>query len=144
MHAVEKPLVAIVMGSKSDWEWMKHADETLAKFGVGTRAAVHVIDGGEVAKAAGESDGLDGGWHLQIIVEVRGSRFEVQVTRLKVQGGVRRSWRGPAPAKPGRGSRFGVSPQTAVARFRPSEVRRGRPARLSGWSLIPYTIRDRI
>ena len=34
MHAVEKPLVAIVMGSKSDWELMKHADETLAKFGV--------------------------------------------------------------------------------------------------------------
>jgi len=34
MHAVEKPLVAIVMGSKSDWELMRHADETLAKFDV--------------------------------------------------------------------------------------------------------------
>ncbi len=30
----DKPLVAIVMGSKSDWETMRHADETLSQFGV--------------------------------------------------------------------------------------------------------------
>jgi 5-(carboxyamino)imidazole ribonucleotide mutase len=30
----ENPLVAIVMGSKSDWETMKHADEILTQFGV--------------------------------------------------------------------------------------------------------------
>jgi 5-(carboxyamino)imidazole ribonucleotide mutase len=29
-----KPLVAVIMGSKSDWDVMKHASETLAKFGV--------------------------------------------------------------------------------------------------------------
>src|ERR1700682_5611107 len=29
-----RPLVGVVMGSKSDWETMKHADETLTKFGV--------------------------------------------------------------------------------------------------------------
>src|SRR6185436_1747116 len=29
-----KPLVAIVMGSQSDWETMRHADETLTKFGI--------------------------------------------------------------------------------------------------------------
>lgn len=40
MHAVEKPLVAIVMGSKSDWELMQHADETLAKFGVAHESRV--------------------------------------------------------------------------------------------------------
>ncbi len=34
MAATEKPLVAIVMGSKSDWELMSNADSTLAKFGV--------------------------------------------------------------------------------------------------------------
>ncbi len=34
MHAVEKPLVAIVMGSKSDWELLSHADATLSRFGV--------------------------------------------------------------------------------------------------------------
>ena len=28
------PLVAVIMGSTSDWDTMKHADETLAKFGV--------------------------------------------------------------------------------------------------------------
>ena len=34
MPAVERPLVAIVMGSKSDWDLMRHADETLASFDV--------------------------------------------------------------------------------------------------------------
>ena len=28
------PLVAVVMGSKSDWDTMRHADETLTEFGV--------------------------------------------------------------------------------------------------------------
>jgi len=30
----EAPLVAVIMGSKSDWETMRHADEVLASFGV--------------------------------------------------------------------------------------------------------------
>ncbi len=30
----ETPLVAVIMGSKSDWETMRQADETLTKFGV--------------------------------------------------------------------------------------------------------------
>lgn len=29
-----QPLIGIVMGSKSDWETMRHADETLTRFGV--------------------------------------------------------------------------------------------------------------
>ena len=29
-----KPLVAVIMGSKSDWETMRHADEMLTQFGV--------------------------------------------------------------------------------------------------------------
>jgi 5-(carboxyamino)imidazole ribonucleotide mutase len=32
--ADERPLVAVIMGSKSDWETMRHADEMLSKFGV--------------------------------------------------------------------------------------------------------------
>ncbi len=32
--AEEKPLVAVLMGSKSDWEVMRQASEVLAKFGV--------------------------------------------------------------------------------------------------------------
>jgi 5-(carboxyamino)imidazole ribonucleotide mutase len=36
----EKPLVGILMGSKSDWETMKAASETLARFGVGHECRV--------------------------------------------------------------------------------------------------------
>ena len=34
MKKKPKPLVAVLMGSKSDWETMRHAAETLAEFGV--------------------------------------------------------------------------------------------------------------
>src|SRR4051812_26315576 len=34
MSGSESPLVGIIMGSKSDWEVMRAASETLAKFGV--------------------------------------------------------------------------------------------------------------
>ena len=34
MKTDAEPLVAILMGSKSDWETMRHADETLAQFHV--------------------------------------------------------------------------------------------------------------
>jgi 5-(carboxyamino)imidazole ribonucleotide mutase len=34
MAKSEKPLVGVVMGSKSDWETMKFADEILTRFGV--------------------------------------------------------------------------------------------------------------
>ncbi len=31
---VSNPLVAVVMGSKSDWDTMRHTDETLTEFGI--------------------------------------------------------------------------------------------------------------
>jgi 5-(carboxyamino)imidazole ribonucleotide mutase len=34
MPDANPPLVAVIMGSKSDWETMRHADETLTQFGV--------------------------------------------------------------------------------------------------------------
>ncbi len=34
MSAMTQPLVAVIMGSKSDWETMRHCDETLTQFGV--------------------------------------------------------------------------------------------------------------
>jgi 5-(carboxyamino)imidazole ribonucleotide mutase len=34
LHPSSLPLVAVVMGSKSDWETMRHADETLTQFGI--------------------------------------------------------------------------------------------------------------
>jgi hypothetical protein len=33
-ETVSNPLVAVIMGSKSDWDTMRHADETLSEFGV--------------------------------------------------------------------------------------------------------------
>src|ERR1700722_5320116 len=35
-----QPLVAVIMGSKSDWETMRNATETLAKFGISYEAKV--------------------------------------------------------------------------------------------------------
>lgn len=32
--AASRPLVAVIMGSKSDWETMRHADDVLTSFGV--------------------------------------------------------------------------------------------------------------
>jgi 5-(carboxyamino)imidazole ribonucleotide mutase len=40
MAATGKTLVAIVMGSKSDWDVMKHAPETLAELGIGHEVRV--------------------------------------------------------------------------------------------------------
>jgi 5-(carboxyamino)imidazole ribonucleotide mutase len=34
MHPNDPPLVSVIMGSKSDWETMRHADEALTRFGV--------------------------------------------------------------------------------------------------------------
>ncbi len=34
MTDTSKPLVAVIMGSKSDWETMRHADEVLSQFGI--------------------------------------------------------------------------------------------------------------
>jgi 5-(carboxyamino)imidazole ribonucleotide mutase len=34
MQTAEAPLVSVVMGSKSDWETLRHADEMLARFAV--------------------------------------------------------------------------------------------------------------
>ncbi|HEY7764047.1 MAG TPA: AIR carboxylase family protein, partial [Aestuariivirgaceae bacterium] len=34
MSAEQKPLIAIIMGSQSDWETMRHAAETLEKLAI--------------------------------------------------------------------------------------------------------------
>src|SRR5437764_10828672 len=34
MSAEDPPLVSVIMGSKSDWETLRHADEMLTRFGV--------------------------------------------------------------------------------------------------------------
>ena len=40
MVVAESPLVAVIMGSKSDWDIMRHASETLDAFGVGHECRV--------------------------------------------------------------------------------------------------------
>jgi 5-(carboxyamino)imidazole ribonucleotide mutase len=40
MTSAATPLVGILMGSKSDWETMRHVSETLAKFGVPSESRV--------------------------------------------------------------------------------------------------------
>jgi 5-(carboxyamino)imidazole ribonucleotide mutase len=37
---MDSPLVGVIMGSKSDWETMKHADEMLERFGVARECRV--------------------------------------------------------------------------------------------------------
>jgi 5-(carboxyamino)imidazole ribonucleotide mutase len=37
---MDAPLVAVIMGSKSDWETMRHADEILTRFGVPHECAI--------------------------------------------------------------------------------------------------------
>jgi 5-(carboxyamino)imidazole ribonucleotide mutase len=37
---METPLVAVIMGSKSDWETLRHADEMLTRFGVPHECAI--------------------------------------------------------------------------------------------------------
>ena len=63
MGIQEKPLVAVIMGSKSDWETMRHADEILTRFDVPHECRIvsaHRTPGlmAEFAAAA-ESRGID-------------------------------------------------------------------------------------
>ena len=39
MNPEFEPLVLVIMGSKSDWETMRHASETLARFACAASAA---------------------------------------------------------------------------------------------------------
>ena len=61
--AIESPLVGVLMGSKSDWETMKHASETLARFGVAHECRVlsaHRTPAATVEYVtAGESRGIE-------------------------------------------------------------------------------------
>ena len=64
------PLVAVIMGSKSDWETMGHADSTLTEFGVAHEC--HVMSAHRTPQLATEfaSSAADRG--LQIIIAAAG------------------------------------------------------------------------
>ena len=65
-----KPLVGVIMGSKSDWETMSHADSTLTEFGVAHES--HVMSAHRTPQLATEfaSSAADRG--LQIIIAAAG------------------------------------------------------------------------
>ena len=63
-------LVAIVMGSKSDWETMRHADDTLTEFGIPHES--RVISAHRSPKLAAEFASGAGGRGIEIIIAAAG------------------------------------------------------------------------
>ncbi len=64
------PLVAVVMGSKSDWDVMRHATETLAQFGVPYEA--RVISAHRTPQVAMEFAGSADSRGLHVIIAAAG------------------------------------------------------------------------
>ncbi|HEV2884025.1 MAG TPA: 5-(carboxyamino)imidazole ribonucleotide mutase [Pyrinomonadaceae bacterium] len=63
-------LVAVVMGSKSDWDTMKHADETLTEFGVAHEC--HVMSAHRSPQLASEFASGAGARGVEIIIAAAG------------------------------------------------------------------------
>ena len=66
----DKSLVAVVMGSQSDWDTMKHASETLAQFGVAHES--HVMSAHRSPSLAGEFSSTAEERGLEIIIAAAG------------------------------------------------------------------------
>lgn len=64
------PLVAVIMGSKSDWETMSHADQTLTEFDVAHEC--HVMSAHRSPQLATEFAASAAGRGLQIIIAAAG------------------------------------------------------------------------
>jgi 5-(carboxyamino)imidazole ribonucleotide mutase len=65
-----QPLVAVIMGSKSDWETMKNASDTLGRFGVSHES--RVLSAHRTPQAATEFASGAGGRGLQVIIAAAG------------------------------------------------------------------------
>jgi 5-(carboxyamino)imidazole ribonucleotide mutase len=65
-----KPLVAVIMGSKSDWETIRHASETLGRFGVPHESRILSAHRTPQASAEFASSAKDRG--LQVIIAAAG------------------------------------------------------------------------
>ena len=70
MAETTKPLVAVVMGSKSDWETMRHADETLSEFGVAHEC--HVMSAHRSPQLASEFSRAAASRGLEVIIAAAG------------------------------------------------------------------------
>jgi 5-(carboxyamino)imidazole ribonucleotide mutase len=64
------PLVAVIMGSKSDWETMRHADETLTQFGVAHEC--HVMSAHRTPHLAAEFSSTAASRGVEIIIAAAG------------------------------------------------------------------------
>jgi len=64
------PLVAVVMGSKSDWETMRHADETLTQFGVAHEC--HVMSAHRTPQLATEFSSSAAARGVEVIIAAAG------------------------------------------------------------------------
>lgn len=66
----ETPLVAVIMGSKSDWETMRHADEMLTRFGVPHEC--RVMSAHRTPKLAAEFSSTAESRGLEVIIAAAG------------------------------------------------------------------------
>jgi 5-(carboxyamino)imidazole ribonucleotide mutase len=64
------PLVAVIMGSKSDWDTMRHADETLSDFGIAHEC--RVISAHRSPSLAGEFGSTAESRGLEVIIAAAG------------------------------------------------------------------------
>ena len=64
------PLVAVIMGSKSDWETMRHADEMLTEFGVAHEC--HVMSAHRTPQLASEFSASAAARGLEVIIAAAG------------------------------------------------------------------------
>jgi 5-(carboxyamino)imidazole ribonucleotide mutase len=69
-NSESKPLVAVIMGSKSDWETIRHASETLTRFGVPHESRVLSAHRTPQASTEFASGAKDRG--LQVIIAAAG------------------------------------------------------------------------
>jgi 5-(carboxyamino)imidazole ribonucleotide mutase len=69
-NAEVNPLVAVIMGSKSDWDTMRHADETLSDFGVAHEC--RVISAHRSPSLAGEFGSTAEARGLEVIIAAAG------------------------------------------------------------------------
>ena len=64
------PLVAVIMGSKSDWETMRHADETLTEFGVAHEC--RVVSAHRTPQLAAEFSSTAASRGIEVIIAAAG------------------------------------------------------------------------
>lgn len=64
------PLVAVIMGSKSDWETMRHADETLTEFGIAHEC--RVMSAHRTPQLAAEFSSTASSRGLEVIIAAAG------------------------------------------------------------------------